>query len=153
MRHCRRQEQKWHWPYFIQKLFSKKDCLFFSLLGSHFTTLHQLRIFCWVYEEVFLKMTYTSYHSSYSCEEARSLLIKLVNVTLGKQQSDHHSILWVTETCIVFQAEMVRCSMGLVKCHTSTVLTLSAERFVKSILLNPSYDLSTPATGIKSSIM
>lgn len=67
---------------FIQKLFSKKDCLFFSLLSSHFTTLHQPRVFCWVYEEVFLKMTYTSYHSSYSHEEARSLLFKLVNVTL-----------------------------------------------------------------------
>lgn len=36
---------------------------------------------------------------------------------------------------------MVGSSMGLVKCRISTVLTLSAEPFVKSILLDPSYYL------------
>lgn len=75
-------------------------------------------------------------------------------LSLGQQHSGHLSTPWMTETCFVFQAEMVGCSMGLVKCRVSTVLTLSAEQFVKAILLDLSYiTLSTPARGTKASIV
>lgn len=128
---------------FIQKWFGKENCLFFSLLSSHFSTLLQLTLFCWQqryqHEEGkrhFLKWYMSCWHP-YFWEGVRSLLFKLVNIISGTAScwSSFYSVGDRSLRCLSGWHSNVFSVMG----EVSTVLPLVAGHFVKPSLLNRSY--------------